>query len=1087
MRLLLLTIFLSCGYLILAQDYYPPIVNYSTQQYGKERNPEIWCAVQDKRGVMYFGTGNGVLEFDGQQWDFITVQTGAYVRAIAIDSNGVVYVGGSGEFGYLKADASGELKYQSLASKLKEEDRFFFDIWKIYATESEVFFQSQESLIQYELKTGTTTVIYPENSFHLSFMAGNTLYVRSRQVGIQTFQNGKLEVLPGTELFQEYGLFGVFETADDSLLFISQEVGLWKWKNGAMRELSAASAILNSFGIIGSLKLSEGSIALATLTNGILIMDENGTILKRIDRSKGMRSNEVKSIFEDRDQNLWLTLGNGISKVNYHSPLSYFNEKSGIEGNVEAVIRFRGRLYVGTSFGLFVQTNSTFGSAEFESVASIRNQVWDFCIVDDELYIATSGGVFKSTGSNYDLSQLKSSANFLFNYTGYTKLNDRNANVVYFSKDDGVFVTAGAEGIFVYDRSFRELWASENISARFLSAEMDPVHKNDLWIGSVGGGVFRLKLGAQQYILDQYTSMDGLNDDQLGKPLLFNNRVIFGSSQGLLSFTHEDEMVKGLADSLKNDPTYYRGMFQGEPFYDSIFSAQLLLVQEDKDRTWFCADDKIGFYDYATKAFINKPFWGINYGRVNEFYLEENGVFWIGCADGLIRYEKNDQKKYKSTFYSLIREFSIDRDSVVFKGAFCDSSGRVQLGQGADARYELPYSLNDVYFRFSAPYFEDEHSPEYSFILEGHDEEWSAWSIKNDANFTNLHEGDYTFRVKARNIYGHISEEASFRFSVLPPWYRTTWAYILYVVAFIIVFFIGVKLSSVRLKRQNQWLEGVVEERTREIKDKNEVLEHQKKEIQDSINYAKRIQLAILPLEDEMKRWMPDSFVLFRPKDVVSGDFYWFQEKDNKLIVVCADCTGHGVPGAFMSMIGSDRLNNIVNELKVVNPGQILSELSRAIKKSLKQDGEKGSTRDGMDAAICMIDLDKKTMRYAGANRPLWIVQDGQVEEVKANKVAVAGFTPDDQVFDEHEIPLRPGLKFYMTSDGYADQFGGDKGKKYMVKNMKEFILRHCFEDYALQRAQLEQELVRWMGDHEQIDDVCVIGFDATSFFQKNN
>lgn len=1076
MRLLLLTIFSVCQYLVLAQEYYPPVVNYSTQQYGKDKNPEIMCAVQDKRGVMYFGTGNGVLEFDGQQWHFIKVQTGAYVRSLAIDSTGVIYAGASGEIGYLAPDSTGNMSFKSLLPKLKEEDLFFFDVWKIHATQTQVYFQSYESLIVYDLASKKMSAVYPENSFHLSFMVNNELYLRGRQTGIQKLENGALTTLPGTEMFKDYGLFGVFETSDDSLLFISQEIGLWKWKNGVARELVAEGALLNQFGIIGSLRLSEGSIALATLTNGILIINESGKIIKRIDRSKGMRSNEVKSIFEDRDQNLWLTLGNGISKVNYHSPLSYFNEKAGIEGNVEAVIRYNGRLFVGTSFGLFVQSGSQFGTTEFQSVVSIRNQVWDFTIVDNILYIATSEGIYRYAGIAF-----VPSLGYVVNNNDYVKISNRNSNVIYFSEKHNKFITAGSEGIFVFDKSFNPIWNSENLSARFLSAEMDPNHPDDLWIGSVGAGVYRLNLTEGNFYFDSYSSMDGLNDDQLGKPIIFNERLIFGSSQGLLSFIHEDQMVEGLDDSLKNDPAYYRGMFQGEPFYDSIFSAQLLLVQADKDRTWFCADDKIGFYDYETKSFINKPFWGINYGRVNEFYLEDNGVFWIGCADGLIRYEKNTQKKYKSTFYSLIREFSINRDSTIFNGAFSSDSGVVQLNQNEAQKYEIAYAFNDVYFRFSAPYFEDEHTPEFSFILEGHDEDWSEWSTKNDANFTNLHEGEYTFRVKARNIYGHISEEATFKFTVLPPWYRTAWAYILYVVAFIIIFFIGVKISSARLKRQNQWLEGIVEERTREIQDKNEVLEHQQKEIQDSINYAKRIQLAILPLEEEMKKWMPDSFVLFRPKDVVSGDFYWFQEKDNKLIVVCADCTGHGVPGAFMSMIGSDRLNNIVNELRVVNPGQILSELSRAIKKSLKQDGEKGSTRDGMDAAICMIDLKTNQMYYAGANRPLWIVENGSVEEVKANKVAVAGFTPDDQVFDEHSIQLKKGMKFYMTSDGYADQFGGDKGKKYMVKNMKEFILQHCFESYSKQRDELETELVRWMGDHEQIDDVCVIGFDVSS------
>ena len=1062
MRLLLLTIYSITVAALRAQDYYPPVVNYSTQQYGKDKNPENWCAVQDQRGVMYFGNANGVLEFDGQKWGFIQVQIGTHVRTIGVDSSGVVYVGAVGEFGYLKPNERGELVYQSLSAALAQEDQFFFDVWGIHCTKNEVFFQAQEGLYRYDLKTKQTTVFYPESTYHLSFMVNGELYVRARGVGIQKFHNNELQTLGGTEIFQEYGLFGIYNLPDDSLLFVTQELGLFKWKNNAMVNLPELNSTpLTGLGIYGSIALSEGSYALSTITQGIIIIDENGLIKKRIDRSKGMRSNDVKYIFEDRDQNLWLALGNGISKVNYHSPLSYFNEKSGIEGNVEAMIRFKEKLYVGTSFGLFVQDFRPEKSAEFANAQIIKNQVWNFCIVGDQLYVATTEGIYVTNGSG-----------------SYSKINGKNSNIIYYIESVGYFVSAGADGIIVYNRSFSEIWKSENVSARFLSAELDPTYPNTLWLGSSGAGIFRLKWQDNQFILDNYGFMDGLNDDQLGKPFIFQDKIVFGSNQGLLSFITEDEMVVDLADSLKNDPNYYRGMFQTQNFYDSTFIVQFLLVQEDKGKTWFCAEDKIGYYDQTTKEFLNKPFWGINYGRVNAFYLEEDGVFWIGCADGLIRYEKNSQKKYKTTFYSLIREFSTKRDSVLFSGAFADDNHIVQIGQNKNNKVELAYHLNDVYFRFSAPYFEDEHIPEFSYILEGHDDDWSVWSTKNEANFTNLHEGDYVFKVKARNIYGHISELAEYEFTILPPWYRTAWAYTGYVLAFILILFIGVKISSARLKAKNQWLEGIVEERTREIKDKNIVLEHQQQEIQDSINYAKRIQVAILPLEAEMKKWLPNSFVLFQPKDVVSGDFYWFQEKDKKLVIVCADCTGHGVPGAFMSMIGIDRLNNIINEQKITSPGLVLSELSRAIKKSLKQDGEKNSTRDGMDAAICTVDLDKQTMTYAGANRPLWIVKDGELEEIKANKVAVAGFTPDDQVFDEHEIPFKTGMKFYTTSDGYADQFGGPKGKKYMIKNMKEFILNHCQKPYGDQRQNLENELADWMGGHEQIDDICVIGFE---------
>ena len=356
MRLLLLTIYSITVAALRAQDYYPPVVNYSTQQYGKDKNPENWCAVQDQRGVMYFGNANGVLEFDGQKWGFIQVQIGTHVRTIGVDSSGVVYVGAVGEFGYLKPNERGELVYQSLSAALAQEDQFFFDVWGIHCTKNEVFFQAQEGLYRYDLKTKQTTVFYPESTYHLSFMVNGELYVRARGVGIQKFHNNELQTLGGTEIFQEYGLFGIYNLPDDSLLFVTQELGLFKWKNNAMVNLPELNSTpLTGLGIYGSIALSEGSYALSTITQGIIIIDENGLIKKRIDRSKGMRSNDVKYIFEDRDQNLWLALGNGISKVNYHSPLSYFNEKSGIEGNVEAMIRFKEKLYVGTSFGLFVQ------------------------------------------------------------------------------------------------------------------------------------------------------------------------------------------------------------------------------------------------------------------------------------------------------------------------------------------------------------------------------------------------------------------------------------------------------------------------------------------------------------------------------------------------------------------------------------------------------------------------------------------------------------------------------------------------------------------------------------------------------------
>jgi serine phosphatase RsbU (regulator of sigma subunit)/ligand-binding sensor domain-containing protein len=1063
-RSLLLTIFTVVYLGAFGQSFYPPVVNYSSKDYGKDRNPENYCVVQDERGVMYFGNSNGVLEYDGTNWKFITTVPGTYVRSIAIDSLGTIYVGTYMDFGYLKPTSKGDMKYVSLLPKVPEDDQYFSTIWSIHAGEKNVYFQSDESVFDYNIETQEVTTIYPSDmsSFHNSFMIDGELYVRAREIGITKLVDGKLERLRGTEIFRDRGVFGIYRLPDDSLFIVTQEEGMWKWKDAGIRQLPQVNETdLTQIGIFGSAQLTTGDIVLSTFSNGVYVIDPEGKILYQINRNKGLRSNDVKFVFEDRDQNVWLGLGNGIAKVNYHSPLSYFDDKTGIDGNVQAIIRYRGKIYVGTSLGLFKQGISEDENKEFGNTRALNDQVWDFEIVDDVLYVATSAGVFRTT----DGQQLE-------------MMTIEPANVIKHDAVHDQFIVGGKYGIYVYNKEFFPEWSdNERSYSTFLAGEWDPNYENTLWLGTTSSGVFRLQLNPGHSKVDQYGYFDGLQDNELTKPLLFEDSVIFGTMQGYLTFIHEDIMQVDLEDSLKDDPDYYRGMFQAKPLYDSLFENTVLLLQEDKEWTWYCAEDKIGYYDRKTKEFRNKPFWGINYGRVNEFYLEDDGQLWIGCADGLIRYKKNDAKVYESNFFSLIREVSIGRDSILFNGAFSED-GIIQPEQSEKFIFDLPFEFNDISFTFAAPYFEDEHVPEFSFYLEGYDEDWSPWGNKTEANFTNLGEGEYTFKVRARNIYGTLSKEAHFTFIVQPPWYRTMWAYFLYAVGLMILFFIGFKIFSYRLKKKNIWLEGVVEERTREISEKNKVLKHQKQEIEDSINYAQRIQEAILPLEDEMKKWLPNSFVLFRPKDIVSGDFYWFTEKDGKLVLICADCTGHGVPGAFMSMIGSDRLNIIVGERQVSNPGLILSELNQAIKKSLKQDGATGSTRDGMDAAICTIDLEKRELRYAGANRPLWIVENDEITEIKATKVAVAGFTPDDQVYEEHVIKLRENLKFYMTSDGYADQFGGLKGKKLKVKAMKEFILNICNADFQFQKEDLEKRLIDWMGDHEQIDDVCVVGFE---------
>jgi serine phosphatase RsbU (regulator of sigma subunit)/tetratricopeptide (TPR) repeat protein len=280
------------------------------------------------------------------------------------------------------------------------------------------------------------------------------------------------------------------------------------------------------------------------------------------------------------------------------------------------------------------------------------------------------------------------------------------------------------------------------------------------------------------------------------------------------------------------------------------------------------------------------------------------------------------------------------------------------------------------------------------------------------------------------------------------------------------------KKSNIELADKNEKIQQayvIIEQNRDEIAQKN-------KDIQDSINYAKRIQEAILPPVDAIKKAFPESFILYQPRDVVSGDFYSFAEKNGKTVLAAVDCTGHGVPGALMSMIGNDQLNQIVAESGITKPSEVLSRLNKGIKNALKQNHDDSETKDGMDIAICTFDLKNNVVEYAGAQRPLWYISNGVLNEIKGNDVSVGGITRDDFEFTNHTIGYTQGDMFYLFSDGYIDQFGGVSGKKFMNKRFKELLMDIHPKPMDAQRSMLVNNFSEWKQDLMQVDDVLVVG-----------
>lgn len=268
---------------------------------------------------------------------------------------------------------------------------------------------------------------------------------------------------------------------------------------------------------------------------------------------------------------------------------------------------------------------------------------------------------------------------------------------------------------------------------------------------------------------------------------------------------------------------------------------------------------------------------------------------------------------------------------------------------------------------------------------------------------------------------------------------------------------------------------------TVQLQEQNRVIREKKLEIEQSIDYAKGIQTSFLPDTDLLDIFLPNNFIFYQPKDVVSGDFYWFQtsKKNDQILLACADCTGHGVPGALMSMVGINMLQQFCGSEKLNHPATILKKLNNEIKNSLKQNSDQSKQRDGMDIALIRIDLNGNKMIYSGANRSVYILREDEIIELKPTKCAIGGYTQFDQVFDEHEMALHKGDLIIMTTDGFADQFGGENGKKFMTKKFKDLIVHMKGKSSKDQEEILHNAFNNWKGVYDQVDDVCVVGINV--------
>jgi len=303
-----------------------------------------------------------------------------------------------------------------------------------------------------------------------------------------------------------------------------------------------------------------------------------------------------------------------------------------------------------------------------------------------------------------------------------------------------------------------------------------------------------------------------------------------------------------------------------------------------------------------------------------------------------------------------------------------------------------------------------------------------------------------------------------------------SYRYIIYGLIAIIIVYLLLRLQTRMLIRTRKVLKE--KEQALEIVDRQKVeLEVKDKNLTDSLIYAQRIQEALLPSEAYFRQFFTDSFIFFKPKDIVSGDFYWIEEKGDKIFIVAADCTGHGVPGALMSIIGHEIIEKTINEDGIEVPSQILAVLNKALEKTFSREKNIGNIiRDGMDVALCIIEKKRKKLHFGGAFLPLYLIRNGSLTEIKGDKIII-GMNTEGKAYTDHEMDLLDDDVIFLFSDGYVDQFGGTDNKKFMYRRFRFLLLNIHLYPFNDQKSILEENIRNWMGRNVQVDDIMVLGF----------
>jgi len=1064
---------------------------YSPKEYNASR--QNWIGVQDARGLIYFGNANGtVLEFDGQNWTSIKISESS-ITAINVDKDNKIYIGGKNTIGYLTPAVNGSLIFKSLKNKLPQSYQNFDKIWDIFITyDSTIFFHTYDEIFLFKNDSVQVLSIndyYSKGLFLMSFQVNDQIYVYTKYKGLFELINNKLVFIKSSSITANSMARAILPYKKGKIIFTWFDGAFYFNKNKLTKiETPIDSLILNNTYRV--IDIRNKYFGFQLYSGGFLITDKDFNIIQFFKSPNILNNDKIYRSFIDNQDNIWFCTDNGIASVYLFSPFSFFGAPYGFDNESTCfdAILFQDKLFTATASGIFLKnwnkTENKFNTKKFVLVDNDKIKTHVLDTVQSDLFAATSSSLFKIVPMSealLDSTSLKFKADYI--------LKKRAVKAFTITNTDSNTIIGISRAIFIFKKKYNK-WTYIKDFQNFSGTHIAQDKENYFWISDPLSGVYKIKFDSNyENILESVifsetdSSLAGLPYGKNIRIFKINNQVIFTTKKGIFKFNHN-----------KNE-------FVADTFLNKIIGKKnIIFIYEDSDKNiWFKEQiDKNNTSTWKLRellkndtgyTLISKPLLFLKNNIFSFNQISEN-EFIIGGISGFTHYDNSIPYPEEKQFPAFIRSVKISgTDSIIFAGTFVDKDSTVLFEQSPNSIPELKYKYRNLRFTFSGSFYKSPKKIQYSFYLEGNDKRWADWTKENYKDYSNLKQGTYTFWVKAKNEFDTISSISKYSFVIKPPWYFTILAIIIYSILGALLIWLIVYLYTRRLRMQKINLENLVKQRTKEIEqqkheieaqrdqlaDKNDEIQKINKDITSSIEYAKRIQTAMLPLQENIAKHLKDYFILFKPRDIVSGDFYWFTQKKDKTYIAAVDCTGHGVPGAFMSMIGSEILTTIVNNKGIEDPAEILEYQNKYVRKALKQDTTEN--QDGMDMALCVIDKKNKTLEFSGAKNPLFIIQNGELTKIRGNKQSIGGYQFDS--FIKHTINYKSPTWFYIFSDGYADQFGGpnEKAEKFMIKKFKTILLNIYQKPMNEQKEILDNEIKDWMKNVRQTDDIIVIGF----------